>query len=181
MTAILNENSYAISELADHYFINDRINSTAWTGLNDRKEKDKALVTATTLLDTLNYIGCKASDTQKLQWPRNNPYDIDDYYNSYYSYPYGYNVEQDPNLDGETIPTVIIKATYELAYHLIQHPEVLDEVDQYETTSIGRLSVKGKKRANVFPGIVLNLIRDLLYSVKQNKIEQIGNKFYRVR
>lgn len=57
---------YGTVDEADDYF-EERLNSTAW---HNSSQKEIALKQSTRLIDRLNFVGCKASDTQELQFPR---------------------------------------------------------------------------------------------------------------
>lgn len=71
---------YATATEGDEYFT-DRLNSDAWDDASDA-DKAKALITATKIMDRLNYKGDKTSDDQTLQFPRDTdtliPQDIKD-------------------------------------------------------------------------------------------------------
>lgn len=59
---------------AETYFAN-RIGTSAWDNA-DEDEKDKALEHATSLIDNLNFIGDKASDSQDNQFPRGDDTEV---------------------------------------------------------------------------------------------------------
>lgn len=61
-------NSYAEIASADDFFVT-RLNSSVWSASDDAT-KQSALVTATSQLDRLQYIGEPATKTQALSWPR---------------------------------------------------------------------------------------------------------------
>lgn len=63
-----NANSYIDVTTADTFF-ETRLNSTVWTDANDAL-KQSALVTGTSQLDRLHYIGEPTTKTQRLSWPR---------------------------------------------------------------------------------------------------------------
>lgn len=69
-------NSYATVEDADEA-LDYRVGAAAWSGLA-ADDKIRALVTATRDLDTLEFIGVRATSTQALEWPRTGtPYPAD--------------------------------------------------------------------------------------------------------
>jgi hypothetical protein len=82
--------AYASIAEGNTYFT-ERFNSDAWEDATDAN-KAKALITATRLIDRLNFMGEKTSSSQTLQFPRN---------------------------DDSTIPTDIKYATLELAHALL--------------------------------------------------------------
>lgn len=61
-------NTYADATDADDY-LSYRIGASAWTGYSDDL-KAQALVSATRDIDTLDFVGERATDTQALEWPR---------------------------------------------------------------------------------------------------------------
>lgn len=69
MTLILFENTFATLAFAEEYFKN-RPNSELWISASDT-QKEQALIFATLKINNLNFIGCKKSDVQKLEFPRN--------------------------------------------------------------------------------------------------------------
>lgn len=70
-------NSYVDLDVAEDYFAS-RLNATAWTGETDDDRKAASLVTATSRLDALRYIGKKVDpSTQALKWPRTAAVDED--------------------------------------------------------------------------------------------------------
>lgn len=76
-TGLANANSYATAAEADAYFEGHVYNST-WLD-KATGEKEQALVHATRMLDAnIQWNGTKATDTQALQWPRQDVFDPDD-------------------------------------------------------------------------------------------------------
>jgi hypothetical protein len=88
-------NSYVELEEATEYF-EDRVDVAAWDEATDEM-KSKALVTATSLLDSFEWTGVVVSESQPLAFPR---------VGEYFDPRVGYCV----NLNGT--PDRIIKATY---------------------------------------------------------------------
>jgi hypothetical protein len=72
--------SYITVSEAQTYF-NDRLDTDPWDCATSTN-KSKALSMATKIIDRLNYQGCKATDAQELQFPRDDdtvvPQDIKD-------------------------------------------------------------------------------------------------------
>jgi hypothetical protein len=68
-----NANSFVSVAEADAY-LETRLNSTAWTGTEPKKQ---ALVEATRELSAIGWQGYRASDAQALAWPRFNAPDPD--------------------------------------------------------------------------------------------------------
>lgn len=68
-TAVVEHSSYISLAQAEVYFTG-RLDSEAWDCSED-KDKEKALVQATRLIDRLNFEGAKTDETQSLEFPRN--------------------------------------------------------------------------------------------------------------
>ena len=64
----VNSNSYASSVATDEWMAT-RLNNTAWIDANE-SQRMSALVTGTSQLDRLQYIGEPTTKTQRLSWPR---------------------------------------------------------------------------------------------------------------
>ena len=71
----------AIVPYADRIYANaywdDRLANSAWSAATD-DNKDRALKQATTVIDTLDFVGYKTSETQVRQFPRNDDTDVPD-------------------------------------------------------------------------------------------------------
>ena len=67
-------NSYVTLAEANAYF-ETVPNSSTWTDKTD-DAKNRALISATRWIDSLNYYGDRCDEDQALKWPRNN-YDVD--------------------------------------------------------------------------------------------------------
>ena len=122
-------NSYVTLAEANAYFetIPD---STTWTNKTD-DQKNRALISATRWIDSLNFYGDRCDNGQALKWPRNN-WLID-------------RVE----LTCSTIPKEIKFATYELARELANDTDAItntqNDPDQlYTEVELGELRVKYK-------------------------------------
>lgn len=139
-------NSYATVSEADSYF-EDRIDVAAWTSAN-ATQKAQALVTATTLLNDLNWIGIAVSDSQTLAFPRTGVY-------------FDPRLGMDIVLDETEVPMRIITATYELAYHLLNNDGLLDDTGTVERISLGSISLDNVVNPNKIPSHVKRIIRPL--------------------
>jgi hypothetical protein len=145
MPVIKGTNSYATVAEADLYFA-DRLDVTAWTSA-DSTQKGQALITATAILDDQRWIGTAVSDSQTLSFPRDGEY-------------------FDPRVGAsvllEGVPTRILTAVYELAYHLLNNDNIQDDTGLVDSISIGAISLSTIRRPNLIPGIVKRAIRPLL-------------------
>ena len=152
MAATKNINTYVSVEEADAYF-DDRLDVAAWTEAPPL-EKEKSLVTATSILENIDWVGTVISDTQALAFPRHGTY-------------------VDPRLGkavsmGTSIPDRIIKAQYELAYHLLNNDGLLDNTGSVKSLSLGAVELEGIRAPSQIPAHVKSLIRPLQYARGMN-------------
>lgn len=139
-------NSYATVSEADSYF-QDRLDVAAWTSA-DATQKAQALVTATSMLDDLNWIGTAVSDSQPLAFPRLGAY-------------FDPRVGSDVQLT-TSVPTRIVTATFELAYHLLNNDGLLDDTGTVKNLKVGTINLDLITSSNKLPMRVRNLIKPLL-------------------
>jgi hypothetical protein len=138
-------NSYVTVEEADAYFA-DRLDVVAWTDASET-QKAQSLVTATSILDELNWTGYAVSEDQLLAFPR---------YGDYFDPKLGMTVTL-----GDEVPQRIIKSTYELAYHLLNNDGLLDDTGGVTDIEVGPIKLKNVKSVSMIPGVVYNMIRPL--------------------
>jgi len=94
--------SYVSLAYADSFFLAS-VSNDAWPATNP--EKEASLIEATRILDSqFSWLGEISTDTQSLRWPRTGVYDVDGRL-----YP------------SNTIPKVLMDATCNLAYFLLQN------------------------------------------------------------
>lgn len=139
-------NSYVSVDEADTYFA-DRIDVAAWDNASD-DQKVQSLVTATAILNEMDWIGVAISETQTLAFPREGVY-------------------YDPFLGKEielsnSIPSRIIKATHEIAYHLLNNDGLLDDTGTIRSLTLGQLSLDSIITPSKIPSHTAKLIRPLL-------------------
>jgi len=146
MALVKNTNSYVTREEANTYFA-DRIDVAAWTSASDA-QKDQALVTATSLLENLKWTGIAISESQSLSFPRSG---------SYFDPKLGYTTTLPA-----TVPDRVIKATFELAYHLLNNDGLLDDTGTVTNLSVGQISLNIRTEASTIPSSVKRLINVLL-------------------
>lgn len=109
MALVVGVTSYVDVTTATAY-LGDRLDSGVWDSAST-KERASALVSATRILDQLEWVGCVANDDQSLAFPR---------LGTYYDNRLGYNV----SLQGTEIPQRIKDAICELALHLLSNEDV---------------------------------------------------------
>ena len=119
-------NSYVTLAEADSYF-ETTPDSTQWDNKTD-DNKNRALISATRWIDSLNFYGDRCDNGQALKWPRNN-YEVDDV-----------------SLTCSVIPAEIKYATYELARSLANDTGAITDstgdTGLYEQVKLGELEVK---------------------------------------
>lgn len=146
-------NSYVTVAEADAYFAN-RVDADAWLAANDAK-KGQAVVTATSMLDEMTWAGTVISDAQQLAFPR-----VCEYF--------------DPKagtilyLTGDIVPDRVIRATYELALHLLLNNGILNDVGGVESISIGSIGLSNLQTAARVPYTVRQIIKPLLINSGSN-------------
>jgi hypothetical protein len=146
MALVKGTNSYVTVAEAEFYF-ETRIDVAAWTSASS-SQKESALVTATMILDTLSWTGVAVSASQPLAFPREG---------SYYDSKVGEEV-----LFTSNTPDRVIKATYELAYHLLNNDGLLDDTGTVINLSIESIKLDRIISSSKIPTFVRNLIRPLL-------------------
>ena len=121
-----NSNSYVTLNEADLYF-ETVPDSTTWDNKTD-DQKNRALISATRWIDSLNFYGDRCDADQALSWPRNN-----------------YHVDR-VELTCSAIPADIKYATYELARALANDTDSITgttgDTGLYEAVKLGELEVK---------------------------------------
>lgn len=140
-------NSYATAEEADAYFA-DRLDVAAWSDAT-AEQKAQALVTATSELDQMIWLGRAVDGEQKLAFPRVGEY-------------------LDPRL-GFTVsfkatgaPDRILKACYELAYHFLNNDGLLDETGGVENLEVSGIVLTNIRKTQRVPSVVRGLISCML-------------------
>lgn len=121
-----NANSFVTLAEANAYF-ETVPSSTTWDDKTD-DQKNRAIISATRWIDSLNFYGDRCSNNQALSWPRNN-----------------YHVDR-VELTCSAIPTDIKYATYELARALANDTDAVTgntgTEGLYEEVELGELKVK---------------------------------------
>lgn len=146
MAIAIGVNSNVTLEEAEAYFA-DRLDVAAWVEAS-ATQKPQALVTATMLLDTLNWDGFATSVSQLLAFPRCVEY-------------FDPRLGRHINCKDET-PTRVKHATFELAYHLLNNDGLLDDTGSVDSLELGPISLRTVKNASVIPATVKRIIKPLL-------------------
>jgi hypothetical protein len=134
MALVKGTNSYSDVAEADAYFA-DRLDSSKWLEANN-STKEKALVTATMLLDNLSWVGIAVSESQTLAFPRQGAY-------------YDPKLGREVTLEG--IPQRVLRATHELALHLLNNPSILDSQTVIKDIAVGTIKLTHIQQASKMP------------------------------
>jgi len=145
-------NSYVSLAEADSYF-SDRLDVAAWE-IASETQKQQSLITATNILDTLDWVGIISSESQLLAFPRTG---------SYFDPKFGYEV-----VLKDDVPYRIISAVYEIAYHLLNNDGLLDSTGNVSSLSIGNITLNNIRSAGRIPNSAQKLINPLLQSRGQH-------------
>jgi hypothetical protein len=152
MALTKNLNSYVTVIEADSYFEN-RLDVAAWLSATET-QKSQALVTATSVLDELDWIGFAISELQSLAFPRSG---------SYFDPKYGITIEFD-----SSVPNRVVVATYELAYHFLNNDGLLDDAGKVSDLKVANISLSKIRSPNRIPSTVRRQITPLLYNSGAN-------------
>lgn len=138
-------NSYVTVAEADAYLTN-RLYADEWSNAAITL-KEKALITATRLLDSLSWTGTAIDEKQPLAFPRNAEY-FDPRVGSFV-------------LLTEETPLVIENATCELAVHLLQN-DVVSSPSTVESIEVSGIVLNTIRNSPTIPANIKRLIRPLL-------------------
>lgn len=156
MALVKGTNSYAEVAEANAYF-SDRIGSELWSASDDAT-KAKALITATRLIDEIEWLGTALLENQSLAFPRTG---------SYFEPRRGAEIEL-----GSSTPDRIVNATFELALHLVSNNDILSSTGGVTDLEVGSVKLTSIMTPSVIPTSVKRIYRPLL----QN---QSGNTWWR--
>jgi len=133
-------NSYVTLADADTYFETVPDSST-WTS-KTTDQKNRALISATRWIDSLNFYGDRCTETQALKWPRDS-YTVDGI-----------------DLACTLIPAPVKVATYELARALANDTDAITgstgTTGIYDEVELGELRVK-YKQSSTTSGVINNV------------------------
>lgn len=146
MALVKGVNSFVDLAEAELYF-EDRLDAAAWMD-GSELQKTQSLVTATAILDLREWTGIAVSDSQALAFPRKG---------SYFDPRSGRDVSFK-----DSIPDRIVKATFELAYHLLNNDGLLDDTGSVIDLQLGNISLKEIRSPTQIPNHVYRSIRPML-------------------
>lgn len=146
-------NPYATIDQATAYFAT-RLHSGLWAATNPT-DKLASLVTATRIIDRLNFAGKKYNPNQELEWPRLGnallqdpvgPIDATDKPAEAFAdgdgAAYIGSLQNDTDISMPPVPTDILIACYEIAYALLDGVDPEQETDNLAVVSEGYSSVR---------------------------------------
>lgn len=139
-------NAYSTVADADVYF-SDRLDVAAWMEATN-PQKEQALVTATLYLEELRWVGVVISEAQSLAFPR---------VGTYFDPRIGYSVALPA-----TVPDRVIRAQYELAYHILNNDGLLDDTGAVDTLNLGTITLNKIRNPQKIPPTVHHIIRPLI-------------------
>ena len=144
-------NSYSTLLEADAY-LQDRIGDAEWISIGAQAQ-EQALVTATRILEEMNWVGSASSNTQNLAFPRRG---------SYVDPSRGRTITFNP--DATEAPRRVKEAQYELAFHLTNNPDLINDTGRAVNLSVGNGAVvlADQIPASLIPGAVRRKIAPLL-------------------
>lgn len=146
-------NSHVTLAEAETYFEN-RLDVAAWHNASD-DDKEKALITATNVLENMNWTGVVMSETQDLAFPRTGTY-------------FDPRLGMEVTLDGVTTPDRVIESTYEMAYHFLNNDGILDDTGGVTNIVVGPIELTRVKSPSSVPSVVNRLIKPLLVNAGSN-------------
>ena len=145
MALTLYVNSYVTLDEANAYFAY-RSNSDGWRLLNNN-QKEELLATSTNYLDdVVNYVGVAVSTSQALAWPRIGSY-VEPKYNTLVEITEG------------VLPDRVKRATYEMALHLIEHPDVLSTHESVGSIGVSSIKLADIQKPSRLPHMVRKIIK----------------------
>jgi len=147
MALVKGTNSFATVAEADAYFA-DILDSASWSSA-DSTRKAQALVSATGFLNEMSWSGTAISESQLLAFPR-----VTEYFDT--------RLGAMIYLDGSTIPDRIIKATYELAKHLLSNEDLLGSSTTVDNIVVGPISLTNIRKPSTLPFGIKTIVNPLL-------------------
>lgn len=153
-------NSYVTLGEANSY-LEDRADASAWIESSDEL-KEQCLVTATSIIDEYKFEGAVVDANQDLAFPRSGffmdqsrgmrqPF-------SSYTFVTTDEVESDLKRDIR----LLRRATYELAYHIINNDGLLDRTGTITDIKVGPIELKEVYDPSVTPSTIRSILNPLL-------------------
>jgi len=161
MALVKGINSYVTLNEADSYF-EDRLDAVAWTNANDEL-KEQALVTATSNLDQKEWLGISVSATQPLAFPRSGSFmDSSRGVRTLFSNTYSFVTTDETESTLARDIQMLRKATYELAYHLLNNEGLTDSTGTVESIKVGSIELTEIRNSSTTAKAVNSLVNPML-------------------
>jgi hypothetical protein len=139
-------NSYVTVSEANAYFLS-RLDADTWIGSSDIN-KERALITASNILDEMTWIGTISDTNQAMAFPR---------VANYFDDRLGVTVYLE-----STVPWRIAKAAMELSLHLLMNPDSLHLASTIKNVNLGAISIEEIRAPAKMPSRVKKIISPLL-------------------
>jgi hypothetical protein len=146
MALEIGTNSFVTEEAADSYFVN-RVHNEQWDANPDIQEE--ALITASGILNLENWEGMTRTAEQPMAFPRSGRVT---------NTRSGWDI----NLETVEIPQQVVSASCELALHLINNPDLLEDTGDTESLKVGSISLVSTTKAEKVPSYIKSMYRELL-------------------
>jgi hypothetical protein len=139
-------NSYVTLSEANAYLL-DRLSAEVWLTTSD-PDRERALITATSMLDDIEWLGYPVDDSQALAFPR---------VGTYYDTKLGRHADLPA-----TVPVSITKACTELALHLLNNTATMNLTDSVSSLSVGNINLELIRPTSAFPFKIKSIFKHLL-------------------
>jgi hypothetical protein len=123
------------------------LDNDAWTSAAT-PVKENAIITATALLDDLEWNGSAVTDSQQLAFPRNIEY-------------FETRLGSTTYIDNDT-PARVERATAFLALHLLNNPGIMTDSDEVLGLSVAGISLGDVRKVSRIPRRILEIVSPLL-------------------
>jgi hypothetical protein len=139
-------NSYVTLSEANAYLL-DRLSAEVWLNVSD-PDRERALMTATRMLDELEWIGYPIDENQALAFPRVGTY---------------YDTKQGRSVSLPTsVPSDVLRACNELALHLLNNTSTMNAAATVESLSVGSIQLNTIRPVGLFPSRIKRMLKQLL-------------------
>jgi len=145
MALVKGVNSHVDVAEGDAYF-EDRLDAETWRTASNTV-KGQALVSATSALEEMPWCSVAVSESQSLAFPRTG---------LYFDPRLGYGVALNPT------PLRVKKATMELALHLLDNPDAMENSSSISGLAIDSIKLFNMKDAPKMPNAIRRILKPLL-------------------
>ena len=153
MTIQIFENSYATVAEADEHF-NNTIGGDSWVDSTEAV-KEKALITATRVLEDFTWSGVVVDFEQPLAFPRVGSY-------------YDPRVGKDISLDSPQALSRLKLALYSIANNLLTNPDSLSDEISVKSITVGPIQLSGLSNSGKIPSVVKTILSPMQKNAGSN-------------